>query len=71
MSEHELIAKQQLEIEDYKVRLKANKQISKDLHNKFYAIGAPLNDNLLRFNREQLAWCFELHELTQQINYIK
>lgn len=64
----ELIAKQQLEIEDYKKQLEENMEIVAKLNSKFFSIGAPLNDNVLQFNKEQLKWCFKVSELVEQIN---
>ena len=48
----ELIGKQQLEIEDYKMITKHNREVRDKLKMKFYAIGQPLNDNVLQFNKK-------------------
>ena len=56
-----------LEIEDHRQRQKRNKKTLKLLRLKFYAIGQPLNDNSLKFNKEQLKWCFGVLELTEQL----
>ncbi len=71
MSKDELIAKQQLEIEKYKIQEKRNKELKRSLHYKFYAIGAPLNDNILQFNKEQHKWCFEVIGLIEEIDTVK
>jgi hypothetical protein len=68
MTKDELIAKQQLEIEDYKVQLVANKKIKREIRNKFISIGKPLNDNILHFNKDQLKWCFQVVDLVEQLN---
>ena len=68
MTKDELIAKQQLQIEEMKASLEENKEIKKRLHGKFYNIGAPLNDNVLRLNNEQLKWCMQMSALCEQIN---
>ena len=68
MTKDELIAKQQLEIEDYKAQLIENTKIGRDIKGKFYNIGAPLNDNILQFNKDQMKWCFQVVELVEQLN---
>jgi hypothetical protein len=68
MSKDELIAKQQLQIEEYKQMLEENSGLIKDLKMRFYAIGQPLNDNVLMFNKKQLSWCFETFDLVEQLN---
>jgi hypothetical protein len=68
MTKDELITKQQLEIEEYKQKLIENTELKKDLEMRFYAIGQPLNDNCLRFNKEQLQWCFKTVELVESLN---
>ena len=42
MTKDELIAKQQLQIEEYKQMLEENSEIIKSLTGKFYNIGEPL-----------------------------
>lgn len=71
MTRDELITKQQLEIEESRAALNDNAQILDKLHGQFYAIGAPLNDNVLQFNKEQMKWCFDVVNLIQQINSAK
>jgi len=68
ISKDELITKQQLEIENYKVFFKDNKELIKDIKSRFYSIGQPLNDNCLEFNSKQLNWCFSVINLITQIN---
>jgi hypothetical protein len=68
MTKDELIAKQQLEIEDYKAQLIENTKIGREIKGKFYNIGAPLNDNILQFNKDQMKWCFQVVELVEQLN---
>jgi hypothetical protein len=68
MTKDELIAKQQLQIEEYKQMLEENSEIIKSLTGKFYNIGAPLNDNVLQFNKDQQKWCFGVVALVEQIN---
>jgi hypothetical protein len=68
MTKDELIAKQQLEIEDYKAQLIENTKIGREIKGKFYNIGAPLNDNILQFNKDQMKWCFQVVELVERLN---
>lgn len=70
MSKDELIVKQQLQIEELSQALKDNKQIKRDLRGQFIAMGQPLNDNLLGFNKEQLWWCFQTFDLIDNIKTI-
>lgn len=68
MNKDELIIKQQLQIEEYKQMLEQNSELIADLKMRFYAIGQPLNDNVLMFNKEQLKWCFKTVELVECLN---
>ncbi len=68
MTKDELIVKQQLEIEEYKQMLEENSQLKYDLEMSFYAIGQPLNDNVLQFNKDQKKWCFQVVSLIEQLN---
>ncbi len=70
MTREELIVRQQLQIEEYKQMLQENSEIIKTIKGRFYNIGHPLNDNILEFNKEQMAWCFKVAELVEQLNYI-
>jgi len=71
MTKEELIVKQQLEIENYKEIFKSNKEIIDSLYMDFYAIGRPLNDNILNFNREQLIWCWNVDKKIEAITTIE
>lgn len=68
MTKDELISKQQLQIEEYKQMLQENTELKRDLEMMFYAIGQPLNDNILQFNKEQQKWCFRVVALVEQLN---
>ena len=68
MTKDELIAKQQLEIEGYKSKLIENTEIARQIRCKFYSVGAPLNENILQFNKEQLKWCFQVVQLLERLN---
>jgi len=43
-------------------------EIRKSLMGKFYNMGAPLNDNVLQFNKDQQKWCFGVVALVEQLN---
>ena len=68
MSKDELIAKQQIQIEQYKETLKENIGLISRIKGKFYNIGQPLNDNVLQMNKDQMKWCFSVVELIEQLN---
>lgn len=68
MTKDQLITKQQLQIEEYKSLLEENSEIIQLLKNQFYCIGAPLNDNILQFNKAQQKWCREVVGLVWQLN---
>jgi len=67
MNKDTLISKQQLLLEIQQENDAANKAIKKRLKLKFYAIGQPLNDNVLKMNRDQLQWCASVYDLIEQI----
>lgn len=68
MTKDELIAKQQLEIEEMRLILNENENIISDLHFKIHGIGQPLNDNNLNFNKDQMFWVTQVLELVEQLN---
>lgn len=68
MSKDELIVKQALKIEEMKKILKNNKKILKKIHSNLFSIGAPLNDNKLQFNNDQLKWLLALNVEIESIN---
>ena len=68
MTKDELIIKQQLQIEKYKEMFAENEKLRSEIKGKFYNIGQPLNDNVLQMNKEQMAWCFGVVKLTDQLN---
>jgi len=68
MTTEELITNQQLEIEEFKRNSQENNEIIKGLHGMFYSIGQPLNDNILKFNKDQRKWCHELIKKIELIN---
>jgi hypothetical protein len=66
--ELELIAKQQLEIEEYKQQLRHNAKVLLDIAGDFIAIGSPLNENLIEFNEEQLEWCSSVYDKIRKLH---
>ena len=67
MKKNKLIAKQQLQIEKFKKAKKKNEELKKEIIGKFYNIGQPLNDNLLKMDEKQMSWCAGVVELAKQI----
>jgi len=63
MTQEELITKQQLRIEELEDELNGYKADFGTIYTMLYAVGAPLNDNVLGFNKEQLKWFFQLSNL--------
>ncbi len=55
MTKDELITKQQLEIEELKIRVEDYQDMSNSIHNLIYCIGGPLNDNKLQYSKKQLS----------------
>lgn len=53
MTKDELIAKQQLEIEELKDRLNEMRESMRKINNALFCIGGPLNDNKLGFTHDQ------------------
>lgn len=68
MTKDELITKQQLKIEELETLINQHKKTRDDLLMRFYAIGQPLNDNKLQFNKEQLLWCLKTVELIESFD---
>ncbi len=66
-----LISSQYLQIEHYKKVIEQNKKLKKQLMGMFYNIGAPLNDNILMFNKDQHKWCFEVVALIEDLNLVE
>lgn len=67
MTKEELIAHQQLQIEELKAKRKANKEVYKKIHSKFYGMGQPLNDNNLKFNEAQTLWAMSVYSLISDL----
>ena len=67
MTKDELISKQQLLLEEMSQVKIRNKEIIKTLSYRFRGIGQPLNDNLLKMNKDQLRWVFEVEDLIREI----
>lgn len=64
---NDLIAKQALKISKYEEQLDEVRKIRGALAGMLVGIGRPLNDNTLKFNKEQLRWCSEVWELIDQL----
>lgn len=63
MTKDELVTKQQLQIEDLEKELEYTNGILEQAARMFICIGAPLNDNILEFNNQQLTWANEVHNI--------
>lgn len=68
MTKEELITKQQLRIEELEAKLNEDILLASKAKMKFICIGAPLNDNLLQFNKPQLIWAQSVLNLIEQIS---
>jgi len=67
MTVEELVTKQQLEIEGMRGLLAEVARLKSSLRGRLVGIGQPLNDNLLMMDRKQLAWCFAIERLVEQL----
>lgn len=67
LTPEQLIVRQQLEIENLKKEKKENVKLLENIKARFISIGAPLNDNCLQFNNEQLKWCAKVYNLIEQL----
>lgn len=70
MTEEELIVKQQILIEELKLLCQRNDEIINDIKYYFTGIGQPLNDNVLKFNSEQLRWCYNVFDKINEFESI-
>jgi hypothetical protein len=53
--------------EKQKKELKKIKKIVSDIRLDFIAVSKPLNDNVLKFNKEQLKWCQGIYDKLEEI----
>jgi len=60
MTPVELIAKQQIEIEELKIEVAEYVESHKNIHMIIYCIGGPLNDNKLMYSHKQMSPFFEI-----------
>ena len=66
MNIQELVAKQQLEIENLKEKLQRALEDKESIVMELVCIGGPLNDNKLKYTQEQLKILFRIHELANR-----
>lgn len=64
MTETELIAKQALEIATQKELISDLVQRLSDIRKMLICVGGPLNDNALKYSKEQALIFFKIEELT-------
>lgn len=69
MNEDNLIVNQQLKIEEYREIINSNRKTKEEILNRFYGIGQPLNDNVLKFNNNQLFWADNVAGLVKNMNF--
>lgn len=70
VNKDQLIAKQQLKIEEYEEILKKNAEVKEALISCFYSIGEPFDDNSWTFNSDQKIWSHNVVELIKEIEAI-
>lgn len=61
-----LIAEQQLKISDMEKLINKYQTNFKSIYYLLYNVGAPLNDNLYKYNREQLKVFFDIAEIIRE-----
>lgn len=69
MNKEQLIAKQQLEIENLRLRLKWASKDKLDIVMRLTCIGGALNDNFLQYNREQLSSLQTILEIAENTDH--
>lgn len=67
MTDAELIYRLSKENEELKDRIDADIEIGNEIINRLIAVGAPLNDNLLRFNKEQISYLRPILDLAKEL----
>lgn len=60
-----LIAKQSIEIDNLKTRLEESNNKLKKIKLLLTSIGAPLNDNINNYNKEQLKIFFKIEQIIE------
>lgn len=63
---NKLIVKQAIKLQELRKELKFKRKVIKEAKLMLVAIGQPLNDNKLQFNKEQLKWAGELQHTLEQ-----
>ena len=67
MTDQELIIKLTKENIEMKQTLESNRESACDIIARLINVGAPLNDNLLGFNKEQRSFLFDIKHLAEAI----
>lgn len=62
---HEIIADQSVKIKQQQKKIKENKKSFREIYEKIYSIGGPLNGNSLGFTREQFKIFYEIAKLVE------
>jgi len=68
MDMHELVAKQQLEIENQKQRILALEGSLSMIHILMICVGGPLNDNFLKYSKEQSVIFHRMEDIIDDLN---
>jgi len=68
MTKDELIANQQIEIEELKQKSISFVKAKEKIHSILYCIGGPLNDNKLLYSREQLLTFIQIRDAIEVCN---
>ena len=66
--EEKLILELLKEKRHYKEKAHQYYDILNDIISNLYSIGAPLNDNVLNFNKKQLIWLMRIGKLVKYLN---
>lgn len=67
MTDQELIIQLTKENIEMKQTLGSNKELACDIIARLINVGAPLNDNVLGFNKEQRHFLFDIKHVAEQI----
>ncbi|MFA5403310.1 MAG: hypothetical protein WC358_00075 [Ignavibacteria bacterium] len=67
MEKNKLIVKLFIKAKKQKKEIKRIRKLKDDIKRDFIAVGQPLNDNMLKFNKEQTQWCANVFQKIEGI----
>ncbi len=67
MTEHELIAKQALEIANLTESLDYARKNCRSIHMICIGVGGPLNDNVKQYTRDQMVEFYHINQLAAEV----